>query len=134
MPRTRKARKMRLGKDLKENRALLKMLYEAKPQTQRDVAGCCTKGMCNAFSEISSNVLKGNIALTPDQFAKLRRYAPDLAILAKKRTPLQKKKRIIQQGGFISALLGPVFKLLSPAIAPIVSSIAGAFTPGSNRN
>ena len=79
------------------------------------------------MSEVADNLLKGNIPLTNSQLELLRPSAKELETLAKKRTPLTKKRQILQKGGFIGALLGPAVGLLAPMVLePLVSGLMGS--------
>jgi len=52
---------------------------------------------------VRKNVLKGNVPLTNAQMSRIQ----DLRALSVKKTSLAKKRKIIQKGGFLSALLAP---------------------------
>jgi hypothetical protein len=67
------------------------------------------------------NVIKGNVPLNKRQLSKLRRKKRNLRQLVSKKTPLTKKRKILQKGGFIGGLLAPVLSLL----APVVGSLFG---------
>jgi len=62
--------------------------------------------------ECSKNILCGNIALTPSQKRALLKRKSDLKKLSLKKTSLKTKKRIVQKGGFLGALLGPIVSIL----------------------
>jgi len=51
--------------------------------------------------------------MTGPQKANLRRIRKDVRALAIKKTSLTKKRRILQKGGFLTALLPPVLSILS---------------------
>jgi hypothetical protein len=69
--------------------------------------------------EIAHNLVKGNVNLTPKQLAGLKRHKREVRLLAVKRTPLKRRQRITQKGGFIGALLAP---LLSGIAASVLST------------
>ena len=131
MVKTQKKRRRRpaFGKDLKKHIDMLRMLHEAKEHTRRGFLKCCPGDVCNAISEVASNTLKGNIPLTDAQYAGLKRHAKDLEALARKKTSLTKKRQIIQKGGFITALLGPALRLLTPVIGSMAKSLAPSIIP-----
>jgi len=56
---------------------------------------------------------KGNVPLTNAQMSKLRPRREDLRALSVKKTSLANKRKIIQKGGFLSALLAPAFSVLA---------------------
>jgi len=124
-------RKTGIGKDLREHVALLQMLQEAREPVRRQYLSCCSRGVCNAMSEVADNLLKGNIPLTNSQLELLRPSAKELETLAKKKTSLTKKRQILQKGGFIGALLGPAVGLLAPMVLePLVSGLMGSILGG----
>ena len=131
MVKTQKKRRRRpaFGKDLKKHIDMLRMLHEAKEHTRRGFLKCCPGDVCNAIAEVASNTLKGNIPLTDAQYAGLKRHAKDLEALTRKKTSLTKKRQIIQKGGFITALLGPALRLLTPVIGSMAKSLAPSIIP-----
>ena len=84
---------------------------------------CCSRQLCDSMSEIAANLLKGNIPLTDHQFSVLKRHAKDSEALSKKKTRVWKRREILQKGGFLSALFGPVVRFLMPFVKPAVKSL-----------
>lgn len=71
------------------------------------------KGIC----ECSLNVLKGNIPITPQQKRQLGKYKSTLRKIANKKGTLSNKKKvIIQQGGFLNILIPAAVTALSAII------------------
>ena len=66
---------------------------------------------------------KGNIPLTDHQFSILKRHTKDIEALSKKKTRVSKRREILQKGGFLRALLGPVMRFLMPVVKPVVLSL-----------
>ena len=62
--------------------------------------------------ECAKNLLKGNVPLTLAQKKSLSRRKKELRELARKKVNLKKKKQIVQSGGFLGALLGPIISVL----------------------
>ena len=65
------------------------------------------------MSECAKNVLKGNVPLTNAEMSKLRPRRQDLRALSVKKTSLAKKRKIIQKGGVLLALLAPALSVQS---------------------
>ena len=63
--------------------------------------------------ECSLNILRGNIPLQPKQKMVLAKHKEDLRKLIDKKISIKKKKEILQDGGFIGALLAPIVSILS---------------------
>src|SRR6266496_3337439 len=72
--------------------------------------------------ECAKNIIKGNVRLTGKQREKVRQRKQSFRKLALKKTSLKEKRRIVQSGGFLGALLGP-----------IISVISGLFGGGGGR-
>ena len=80
--------------------------------TGRDYVRKCDRKFIDCVSECAKNVIKGNVSLTDRQKARLRRNRNDLRAVSLKKTSLRKKRRIVQNGGFLTALMPPVLSAL----------------------
>ena len=77
------------------------------------------KELMNCIAECCVNLAKGNIQLTGEQFKELRRLRVPISELAyNKQLSTKEKRRIIeeQSGGFLPALLAPVFSTLAGSV------------------
>ena len=81
-------------------------------KAKRQFVRKCDKEFVNCVSECAKNVIKGNVPLTDRQKTNLRRKRNDLRALSLKKTSLRKKRKILQKGGFLTALLPPVLTIL----------------------
>ena len=70
------------------------------------------KELVFCLCECAKNLLKGNVPLTPAQKKSLSRRKKELRDLSRKNVSLKKKKKIVQSGGFLGALLGPIISVL----------------------
>ena len=122
MIRSKKSRS-KLSKNLRDNFYMIGCLKEAKEDSRRGAMRCCSRQLCDSMSEIAANLLKGNIPWTDHQFSVLKRHAKDIEALSKKKTQLWKRREILQKGGFLSALLGPVVRFLMPVVKPVEKSL-----------
>lgn len=66
--------------------------------------------------EIAYNLLKGNVKLTKRQLSNLRKHKKAVRTLASKKPSLQKRIKLEQKGGFLTALLSPVLAALAGSI------------------
>ena len=137
MIRSKKSRS-KLSKNLRDNLYMIRCLSEAKEDSRRGAMRCCSRQLCDSMSEIAANLLKGNIPLTDRQFLALKRHAKDIEALSKKKTQVWKRREILQKGGFLSALLGPVVRFLMPVVKPVVKSlipeVAGSLLDSPTRD
>ena len=101
-----------MSKRISRHAPLLRHLCKAKPNTIRSVIKTGDKDLINVFSECALNVLKGVVPLTKVQRIKLSRHKKCLRDLVNRKTSNQKKKKILQRGGFLGALLPPIIGIL----------------------
>ena len=91
----------------------LRRIHRMGEKAKREYVKRCDRQFIDCVSECAKNVLKGNVPLTDAQMSKLRPRRQDLRALSVKKTSLTKKLKIIQKGGFLSALLAPVLSVLA---------------------
>jgi len=98
---------------LRRNAPFLKLLYSSSPAIRKRILQShCTPDFVACICECAKNLLLGNVPLTASQKATLRRRYNNLRELALKKTTKKKRKQIIQSGGFLGALLGPIISVL----------------------
>jgi len=83
-----------------------------------DKARCEYVRKCDCeFSECTKNVIKGNVLLSSSQMTQLHRKRYDLRALSKKKTLLRAKRKILQKGGFLTALLPTILSVHGSLLA-----------------
>ena len=87
---------------------MLGVLVHATPQMCKTIIGAADRELITCLCECAHNILNGNVPLTQCHLKHLQKYYSDMRTLAKKRTPKHTKKKILQKGGFLSALLAPI--------------------------
>ena len=102
---------------LRRNGPMLRLLCHAKPGVVKAVLKNASPDLLKSILECASNVLKGNVPVTPSQKRLLARYKKDLRCLVNKKISLKRKKVIIQKGGFIGALLKPIAGILGTILS-----------------
>ena len=93
--------------------SVLKPINKLSPEKRRQFIANCDKTTLCCLGEVAKNVLKGNVRLKPAQLAKLRKHKKAIRELSVRRTSLKTKRRLLQKGGFLSALIGPAIGLLT---------------------
>lgn len=74
----------------------------------------------NAVSELCLNVLKQRVPLSACQLKSLKRHKRFIRQLASKRASIKNRRQVlIQRGGFLAGLLGP----LIAAVVPLITSL-----------
>ena len=96
---------------------LLKYLAHGKPGIVRGLMRDASPGLVRILCECAHNTLKGNVSLNPSQEKKLHKFKKQLRTLADKRKSSKEKRRALQTGGFLPALLA--------AAVPAVTSVLG---------
>jgi len=107
-----------MSKRVRKYLPVLRRINKLGDKAKRDFVRKCDRGFLDCISECAKNVLKGNVPLTDRQKTKLRRSRKDLRALSIKKTALRNKRRILQKGGFLSALLPPVLGVLASLLIP----------------
>jgi len=92
---------------------VLRRIYKVGDKAKRDFVRKCDGGFLDCISDCAKNVLKGNVSLTDRQKTKLRRSLNDLRELSIMKTELRNKRRILQKGGFLTAILSPILGVLA---------------------
>ena len=99
-------------KRLRKHAHILRALSTTSPGVTKAIVQASDKDLVNTLCECGVNVLKGNVQLSTLQKKKLQRHKSTLRQLANKKQSLKRKKDLLQKGGFLGALLGPVIGLL----------------------
>lgn len=111
---------------LRKYAAQLHCLRTAPPATVKAVVKSADRGLVQCLCECSLNILKGHVRLSAAQKKKLARHKRDLRSLVARKTKLASKKRILQKGGFLPALLAPLAKGLLPLV---IGAVTKRFLP-----
>ena len=92
-------------------------LRSLKPKQRKILLSYSTKDQIRGIEEIALNIIKNNTPLKPAELEVCRRWRKPLKMLALKRYPIKAKKDILQQGGFLGAIL--------PILASVLGSVIG---------
>lgn len=102
-----------MSQTLKKFSPYLRVLQKSSPRARKALMKKhCSPEFVKCICECAKNVLAGNVALSPEHKRQLKRHKLSLRKLALKKTPMKTKKKLIQRGGFLGALLGPIVKVL----------------------
>ena len=100
-----------------EHAHFLEYLRTITPKRQRMLIKACDISLLEALSELALNLVGQRIPLTKVQIDKLRPFEEEIYQLSLKKHGNSAKKRILQRGGFISALLSVLPALISTIVA-----------------
>ena len=97
---------------VRRNARVMLALERAGEAVQTTVLHSASKDLVMALVECAKNVISGTVRLTNSQIAALRRQKNIITELVKVRTPLHRKKAILQSGGFLPLIIRPLISLL----------------------
>lgn len=94
----------------------LRRLQRMSTRDRNKLLKSCDCEVVYCLCECAKNLLKGRIPLTKRQLNNLRRWKKCLRTLSVKHPSLKQKKKVLQKGGFLGALLAPVLSFLGGLI------------------
>ena len=111
-----------MSKRLQKHAKTLEYLSTCDKNLGNSIIKSAKPDLICCISEICHNLLQGNVDLSQRQVSKLAKYKNQIRSIAGKKATIKSKKRLIQKGGFLSALLGT---LASTLLGPLVKGIFG---------
>ena len=103
---------------IKRNFDSLRMLQKANPKLRKAIIENSKADLIIALCEIIENTLHGTVKLNEVQKKKLKRYGQILRHVANRGVTIkEKKKLLVQRGGFLSVILPPAIALVSALIS-----------------
>ncbi len=106
---------------LKAHLKTLRRLGRRSSSERKRFFGTCKRDAVECCCEIARNILNKNVPLSPDQLKAWRRHGNTLRDRARLRTPLEKKRKILQTGGFIPLLLAPLLGIASTILGGVAT-------------
>ena len=100
-----------MAERVKNRAGELSMLKNSLKQVQNAMIECCDRDLIECICDCAHNVLKGNVPITDHQM-QLTPHRHNLRELTKKRTSNKRRKEILQEGGFLGAILTPILSVL----------------------
>lgn len=106
---------------LKRNFKLLRFLKKAKRKHRSSFLKTAPTDVILCLCDCAHNVLRGNIHLKKKDRDSLRRYKKALRQLTEKKSGVEKKRKfLIQKGGFLPYLLGPIISAAGGIIGNLI--------------
>ncbi len=121
MKKIKKKKLKGFSKNLKKHKDIIFLCNKLNNSSFKKFIKNVDKDFINAISEICDNIIKGNVSLTKNQFIKLKRYYKHLKIIGDKKKSLNIKKKYIQSGGFLSAIIAPLIGFLGTIISSVIN-------------
>ena len=98
----------------------LKSLSDMKNRDRKKFIASCNKNFILCICECVKNALKGYLPLKKCQLKSLSRHKQSLRQLALKKTSLSRRKKILQRGGLLGLLIGPLVSSLSSLLGNLI--------------
>lgn len=98
----------------------LKRLKRLKDKDRRKYLKTCCAPFVDGLCECIRNLLKGRVPIKPKHLRALRRYKKYLREASSKKTPRSKRRRLLQTGGFIGAILPTLISGLGALLGPLL--------------
>ena len=92
-----------MSRRVKKFLPVLRRIRKMGDKARRDYVKKCNREFIDCVSECAKNGIKGNVTMSGPQKANLRRRKHVRTL----------KRRILQKGGFLTALMPPVLSILS---------------------
>ncbi len=103
---------------------ILKILKKAKPEQRKALLKVADPDLIICLCECVDNILRGNIKLTKKKTEELGKHAKVLRKIQDRTVPKEtKRKLLIQNGGFLPALLAPIIGIAGSLIGDLVGGL-----------
>ena len=103
-----------MSRRMRKNAHFLSTLERANRKQQKGIIEGANNELIHCLCECAVNILKGNVPLSLSQKRKLSQSKKHLRSLADKTVSIPKKKKLlVQKGGFLPALIGPILGALA---------------------
>jgi len=106
-----------MSRRLEQTLPELRRVRKLKPSSQKKFVCTCDKEILYTICEVLKNIIKRRVPVKPAQLKKIRRHRKSLSALVLKKTSLKQKRKILQKGGVLGALL--------PAIVSVLGNLFG---------
>jgi hypothetical protein len=111
-----------MSQNLRKHAAMLRTISKARPDLRKKLLELADEGLIRSICECADNTLKGHVKLNSVQKKRLLRHKRILRKLARPgETWRQKKKYILQSGGFLAPLIAPILGTLGTLLANYIS-------------
>ena len=116
-------------KTLRENARAIRSLSLASKTIRKSMVSNASKELISSLVDAVKRILKGNVSLSRTQLRQLQPYERLLARFTASKTGLKSRRTILQDGGFLGALLPTIIGILPD----IINSFSNKRRRGSMR-
>jgi hypothetical protein len=111
---------MVVTKRVKKHASDLQHLARAKRVLRNRKIRMAPKELIMALVDLAKTLIKGEVSMTANQLAAVRRHKESFRKVVKPNTKVQTLKKTFQTGGFLPALLGPILKVAGPLLGGLL--------------
>lgn len=101
-----------------KNKEFIKFFCRLSPSSKCKIVGSLSKNYIDTISEICKKILENNLTQNQKVIKKLKKSKNEIRYVSLKKTPIYKKKKILQ-----SRRGGAILSVLLPLAAGLISSI-----------
>jgi hypothetical protein len=113
-----------MSKQIKRHLEVLKVLKKATPKQRKVLIETANSGLINCICECANNIIRGNVKLTPAKKREIAKHIHILRKIADRKTKANTRRAlIVQNGGFLPALLAPIIGIAGSLIGDLVSNL-----------
>ena len=102
-------------RELRQKATTLRALATASRSLRRSMIANADKQLVLTLVKAAREIIKGEIQLTPAQLRRLRPHERSLGDFISSKS-VKSRKKILQKGGFLGVLIGPLLKLATGAL------------------
>ena len=109
-----------MAKRFEKNVDYLSVLCKCKDKQRIALIRSADEQLIKAICDCVENVISGNIPIDYKAKKKLAKYKNLLRILKSKKKWTSKRKKLVQSGGFLTALLGPLLGVVGGLVTDLI--------------
>ncbi|MCP4364286.1 MAG: hypothetical protein GY800_03185 [Planctomycetes bacterium] len=113
-----------MSKRIKKYLEILKILKKATPEQRKALLKVADPDLILCLCECVDNILRGNIKLPKKKKDELAKYIKVLRKIQDRTIPKERKRALlVQNGGFLPALLAPIIAIAGSLIGDLVGNL-----------
>jgi hypothetical protein len=103
---------------IERNLFFLKQLCKKPPKDRKILLRSCDNDLINSICEVADNTLLGNVKVKKNHLKVLKKHANHLKKLRDRKVSVKRKRAVlVQNGGFLPALLAPIISLAATLLS-----------------
>ncbi len=113
-----------MSKRLQNHIEILKVLKNSNPKQRKALLEAANNSLILCICECIHNLLRGNLKLSSAKKQELKKHARILRQIADRKTKVDKKRALlVQNGGFLPALLAPALAVAGSLVGDLIGNL-----------